>query len=359
MELVGSSWCPLLSPLFLALGGGGGGGGLMLLDVELTTTVGGATDALLLLPALLLLLLPPPPALLPLVSAWPWALLCWLLPGPLRCICCVDISTVSPRGCCCCWAWACGGGGRGHQPCNTRMALRTSACSSAARSRTVWATLDDLVYPPKAGIIWFAWCLKFNRVRVDDSGATMKLELFSMTGWPMGLVKTSSSRRSSLMVLMTSRTCFDAAHFVLLSLFVSVRYNSIISICRESHTHTCTFRTTVTHSACVYTRSRFVLFVALIKQHQQQQRQRCCYDHYVILLLGYSTLCIYCGSSWHATGVTHTRTHTCAYIYIYTYSDDVDEQLNMYERMHVREVVDQTFVVVRGIYELLIVEFCI
>ena len=102
IELVGSSWWPLLSLEVLALGGGGGGGGLML-EVELTTTVagGGGGGPLFL----------------------PWLPRIWD---------CGDISTVSPRAC----PW----GGRGHQPCNTLMALRTSACSSAALSRAVWAT---------------------------------------------------------------------------------------------------------------------------------------------------------------------------------------------------------------------------
>lgn len=99
---MGSSWWPLLSLEVLALGGGGGGGGLML-EVELTTTVagGGGGGPLFL----------------------PWLPRIWD---------CGDISTVSPRACPC--------GGRGHQPCSTLMALRTSACSSAALSLAVWAT---------------------------------------------------------------------------------------------------------------------------------------------------------------------------------------------------------------------------
>lgn len=138
MELVGSSWCPLPS-VFLTLGGGGGGGGLMLLDVELTTTDGGGGGG-------------------GCGCCGPGALvIAWTLCCTLALIWAGDMSTVSPLplgmpcwgggggggggDCCCCW----GGGGRGHQPFRTRMALRTSACSSAVRSLT--ATSPGLVDP--------------------------------------------------------------------------------------------------------------------------------------------------------------------------------------------------------------------
>ena len=127
MELVGSSWWALLSALeFLILGGGGGGGGRMLLQL--------LALALLLPPPLVpggellgggVAVTGPPPLPLDveLTTTEPAGRCLW-----------GGTSTVSPRlGGAAVWGsgGGGGGGGRGHQPCSTRMALRTSACRAS------------------------------------------------------------------------------------------------------------------------------------------------------------------------------------------------------------------------------------
>lgn len=147
MELVGSSWCCLPSEVFLILGGGGGGGGLML-DVELTTTLGGGV-ACCCCCALL-----GPNCGGPTVGLACGGALIWP---------CGGTSTVSALARLLFWPlwWPCGGP-RGHHSCNTLIALRTSACSSAARSLDAWAATLP-VYNPLARVPWRLFENSFRR----------------------------------------------------------------------------------------------------------------------------------------------------------------------------------------------------